>query len=99
MTSTAWPRLALAKSSSVSGSRRCANGITTRWYATGSLHLLDDFRLRVRSGGRRVGAFQGVEQLIDQEWLVQDEAQPVLARLDDRVRGIVAVRSHQDHAR
>src|SRR5262245_42008038 len=52
------------------------------------------FGLARSRGG--LGLFQGGQQLVDTEWLVEDETQAILAGLDDRVRRVVAVGRHED---
>src|SRR3954451_16609895 len=46
------------------------------------------------------GAFggEGVDELLDAEGFVEDEAKTILASLDDGVRGIVAIAGHENDA-
>jgi len=49
-------------------------------------------------GVLRIGrTFEGGDELIDAKGLVQDKAESVLARLDDGMRGVIAIGGHKDY--
>src|SRR6516225_4231779 len=88
-------RTAPSAPSSISGNaakRRGARSTLLMMLPRSGLH---GFRLL---GGRRFRTFQGREELIDAEGLVENESQAVLASLDQRVRRVVAVGRHEDDA-